>query len=240
MNQRIDLHCHWVPGVDDGVRSEAESAALLTALQALGFACVTATPHMRTALWPSTAPFLKAAYQNVAASAVPDGLTTLLGSEHHFDDVTFPRLLAHEGLPYGSGDGERNTQALLVELPDSFPLRLVQRLRDVQKAGYKLVIAHPERYRSVWDDDSSLDPMLDMGAHLLLDIGSIIGKYGQKSQELAFKLLDEGAYEAACTDAHRPADAEMAANAMAAAEKRVGKAELERLFVGGPRTILGM
>ena len=54
------------------------------------------------------------------------------------------------------------------------------------------------------------------------------------------KLLDEEAYEAACSDAHRPADADVTAEAIGALEKRVGTKEAERLLKHGPRAILGL
>jgi protein-tyrosine phosphatase len=233
----IDLHCHWVPGVDDGVRNAREGTELLLALASLGFTLVTATPHSRAALWQTTSAELRNAYDAMRPH-VPAQVETLLGSEHHVDASVLERLQKREALPYGSGSGEAITQVVLLELPEVFPIRLMQDLAQVKRLGYRLVIAHPERYRSIWNDESALDTLLDMGAYLLLDACSLIGKYGEAAQTCAAKLLDEGAYEAACTDAHRPKDVDDVARAFQELDRRVGNEERVRLFQDGPKGIL--
>jgi protein-tyrosine phosphatase len=168
---------------------------------------------------------------------------THLASEHWFDDVVFARLTKGDGLPYpwlakGPVPGKRG---VLVEVnPQGFPAQLANRFFDLGRAGLRPVLAHPERYQPVWKDDRCLDPLLDAGAYLLLDVCALVGKYGRASQKAAEKLLDEDAYEAACSDAHRPADAEAAAQAIAVLERRVGREEAERLLRDGPKKILGL
>ena len=73
-----------------------------------------------------------------------------------------------------------------------------------------------------------------------LDVCALVGKYGRAAERAAEKLLEDEAYEAACSDAHRPEDAEVTAEAIEVLEERVGKAEAERLLRDGPRGILGM
>ena len=102
------------------------------------------------------------------------------------------------------------------------------------------MLAHPERYQPVWKDDACLEPLLDAGACLLLDVCALVGKYGRASQKAAEKLLDDEAYEAACSDAHRPEDTDIVEEAIAALTKRVGEPEAERLLGAGPRGILGL
>ena len=109
---------------------------------------------------------------------------------------------------------------MLVELPpQAFPPRLERRFFDLSRAGLRPVLAHPERYQPVWKDDRCLDPLLDAGACLLLDVCALVGKYGRASQKAAEKLLDDEAYEAACSDAHRPEDTDVVAEAIAAAHE---------------------
>jgi protein-tyrosine phosphatase len=175
-----------------------------------------------------------------AESELPD---THLSSEHWFDDVVFARLTRSLGLPYpwlGNGPvtGKRG---VLVELnPQAFPAQLAHRFFDLGRAGLRPVLAHPERYQPVWKDDACLDPLLDAGAYLLLDVCALVGKYGRASQRAAEKLLDEDAYEAACSDAHRPADAEAVTKAIGVLERRVGRQDAERLLRDGPKKILGL
>lgn len=232
----VDLHSHYVPDVDDGVRSTEEGVLLLRRLGELGFETVVATPHMRPGMFDNDRPQLEAAFAKFEAhvlASAPGLPARQLASEHWFDDVTFERLLAGAGLPYPGG------RAVLVEMnPTAFPLRLPERLADLRRRGLVPVIAHPERYQPVWNDRDEVDALLDVGACLLLDICALVGKYGSQPQRVAEKLVEEDAYEAACSDAHRPADADAVEKAITRLEKLVGKPEAKRLLDEGPRRIL--
>jgi protein-tyrosine phosphatase len=239
----VDLHCHWIAGIDDGARTVEASLAMLRGLKRAGFDTVMATPHMRPGMFENDRPALQAAFDAMTPhlAGVADLPAVHLASEHWFDEVVFGRLVAGEGLPYPALGSATHKRGVLVELPpNAFPLRIDRRFFDLSRAGLRPVLAHPERYQPVWKDDRCLDPLLDAGACLLLDVCALIGKYGRASQKAAEKLLDDEAYEAACSDAHRPEDAELVEEAIAVLTKRVGPAETERLLGAGPRGILGL
>ena len=219
---------------------------MLQGLRRAGFSMVCATPHMRPGMFENTRPMLEAAYAamkphvDAAEDTVP---TTILASEHYFEDIVFERLVHGEGLAYPVIDSARppKRRGILIELnPTAFPLRLANRFYDLARKGLFPVIAHPERYQPVWKDDKCLDPLLEAGARLLLDVCAVIGKYGKAAERAAEKLLEEEAYEAACSDAHRPEDAEATARAIERLEQLVGLPEATRLLIDGPRSILGI
>jgi protein-tyrosine phosphatase len=170
-----------------------------------------------------------------------------LGSEHFFDDVVFGRMLRGDAVPYSLLTDETVDPAaspthrpLLIEFgPTAFPVRVQHRLFDLRRAGLVPVLAHPERYEPVWRDDACLDAVLDGGAHLLLDVCALVGKYGRAPQRAAEKLLEDDAYEAACSDAHKPSDVEVVVQSIERLESLVGAAEARRLLSDGPRGILG-
>ncbi len=232
----IDLHCHWISAIDDGARSDEASLAMLRGLHACGFDTVVATPHMRPGMFDNDRAALEAAFARMqphldGQSGVP---RVGLASEHWFDDVVFDRLRRGQGLAYPGG------KAALVELPpEAFPMNLQARFVDLKRAGLQVVLAHPERYQPVWKNDSCLDPLFDAGALLLLDVCSLEGKYGRRARAAAEKLLEEQAYEAACSDAHRPEDCETVARAIERLESLAGKEEAYRLLAVAPRAILG-
>ncbi|MDB4935761.1 MAG: Manganese-dependent protein-tyrosine phosphatase [Labilithrix sp.] len=249
----VDLHCHWIAGIDDGARTVEASLEMLRGLKRAGFDTVMATPHMRPGMFDNDRAALQAAFDAMGPhlAGVPELPSVYLASEHWFDEVVFGRLVAGEGLPYPDVGAESapapaagraaHKRGVLVELPPTaFPPRIDRRFFDLSRAGLRPVLAHPERYQPVWKDDRCLDPLLDAGACLLLDVCALIGKYGRASQKAAEKLLDDEAYEAACSDAHRPEDAELVEEAIAQLTKRVGSAEAERLLRDGPRGILGL
>ena len=235
-----DLHCHWIAGIDDGCRTPEAGVALLKGLKAIGFSTVVATPHMRPGMFENDRAALERAYarmQPILAAEV--GLPEVfLASEHWFDDTVYARLRAGEGLPYPAKPGAR-LRGVLVEMnPQGFPPQLPRTFVELRRKGLFPVIAHPERYQPVWKDDGCLDPLLDAGARLLLDICSIVGKYGRAPQRAAEKLLEDEAYEAACSDAHKPEDLDDVARAVDRLGELVGREERERLLGEAPRAIL--
>jgi protein-tyrosine phosphatase len=231
----VDLHCHWIPGVDDGVESLEDAVALLRSLAALGFERVVATPHMRPGMFDNTAGELREAFQRTQAELEPLAALPVreLSSEHFFDDIVFRRLLEGEGLPYPGG------AAVLLEFYDSsFPPRVEQLLAQLRQRGLTPVIAHPERYRVIWDRPNVLDRLLDSGAVALLDVAALVGKYGRQPQRCAERLLESGSYHAACSDAHRVRDVAEVARGIELIRLRYGDAEVEALFRSGPLEIL--
>ncbi|HVY47146.1 MAG TPA: CpsB/CapC family capsule biosynthesis tyrosine phosphatase [Minicystis sp.] len=231
----VDLHCHWVAAIDDGARSVAESVELLRGLKRIGFAEVVATPHMRPGMFDNTKADLERAY--AATRAEIDGLDGLpalaLSSEHWFDDTVFARLVAGEALPYPGGT------AALVEFPTtSFPARVTHRFFDLRQRRIRPVLAHPERYEPVFRDIAVLDPIVDGGTVLLLDVAALAGKYGRAPRRAAEELLEEGYYYAACSDAHAPRDVADVEKGIRALFDRVGDEEATFLLAEGPRSIL--
>jgi protein-tyrosine phosphatase len=231
----IDLHCHWVAAIDDGARSAAESAELLRGLKSIGFDRVVATPHMRPGMFDNTRADLERAYEaTVAALAGASDLPELgLSSEHWFDDIVFARLLSGEALPYPGG------HAALVEFPTTtFPARVAHRFFDLRARRLRPVLAHPERYEPVWRDVAVLDPVVDGGTVLLLDVAALAGKYGRAPRRAAEELLEEGYYYAACSDAHAPRDVAEVEKGIKALYDLAGAEEASFLLRDGPRAIL--
>jgi protein-tyrosine phosphatase len=235
----VDLHCHWIASIDDGARSPADGVAMLSSLYAAGFSTVVATPHMRPGMFDNDKAALEAAYAAMQphleeATARGTALPAVhLSSEHFFDDVVWGRLSRGEALPYPGG------RVALVEFPvHAFPVRIAERLVDLKRRGVAIVLAHPERYQPVWADDACLDAVLDAGGQLLLDVCALVGKYGRTAQAAAEKLLRDDAYEAACSDAHKPADLPGVELAIARLEELVGPKEAFRLLAEAPAAIL--
>ncbi len=248
----IDLHCHWVPGIDDGARTLEEGSDILRRLRRLGFEHVVATPHMRPGLFDNSAAELRSAFERartqlsatperpeLVAVTQPAGAAGLLpevslSCEHYFDEVVLQRILRGEALPYPGGN------AILLEFYEvAFSPAVEQSLFRIQRLGLTPVIAHPERYRPLWSQPDRLSRLVELGCVALLDACALVGKYGQQVQACAITLLERELYGAACSDAHRPADVDELERALQWIEARYGAEELIYLFHEGPLQLLG-
>jgi protein-tyrosine phosphatase len=235
MSGFIDLHCHCIPGIDDGARNIDESVEILGGLSSLGFTRVVTTPHMRPGMFDNTAATLAAAFE-LFRQQMPKqpGLPVVeLSCEHFFDDVVFRALMDGKGIPYPGG------RSILLEFyATDFPLTVDHRLADLRRRGYLPVIAHPERYEPLWKSPDILERLLDVGCMALLDAGALVGRYGKKPQRCARDLLDRGLYRAACSDSHRMNDVKATAESISWIMREYGKDELNDLFSLGPQAIL--
>ena len=236
MRGLIDLHSHWLPAIDDGVRTADDGVALLRALGELGFDHVVATPHIRPGMFDNRAAPLREVYASMTARLEGQGAVpkTSLAAEHFFDDVVFGLLMRGEGLPYGTG------HAVLIEFnPESMPLQLHARLFDLRRRRLRPVIAHPERYVAFWRDPrKEAEAMRRAGGVLLLDLGALDGKYGQKAQRAAEILVEHDDYYAACSDAHRADDAGPVGRGMRKLAEMIGDDGARTLLSDRPKTIL--
>lgn len=230
----LDLHCHFLPGIDDGAASVADGVAMLEGLSSLGFSHVVATPHMRPGMFDNQKLDLTRAFElflpHVAGLRVPE---LSLSSEHYFDERVHKRLLSGEALPYPGGHA-----ALLEFYEIDFPPVIEQRLFDLRRRQILPVIAHPERYRAFWEKPEALERLIDQGVATLLDCMALVGKYGRRPQRAAEELLERELYQAACSDLHRPGDLPAVAASLELIEKRYGKSEVDFLFRQGPLALL--
>lgn len=235
MRGYIDLHCHWVAGIDDGAKTPAESVAMLTALRRAGFDVVVATPHMRPGMFDNTADDLRAAFAatRTALEGTPDLPELMLSSEHYFDDIVFTRLVEGAALPYPGG------HSALIEFPNQmFPARVTHRFFDLRRRRIRPVLAHPERYEPVWKSIECLEPLLDGGCVLLLDVAALAGKYGRQPRRTAEELLEAGYYYAACSDAHKASDVEDVVKGIKRLRDSIGEEETTFMLTEGPKAIL--
>src|SRR6185503_12447998 len=132
----------------------------------------------------------------------------------------FRRLLSGDGLPYPGG------RAVLLEFYDMDFLPAVEnRLFDLRRRRLVPVIAHSERYRCFWQSHDRLADLVASGTAALLDLAALTGKYGKEPQRCARRILDDGLYHAACSDAHRPSDVEEVEEGIAFVAKRYGEDE---------------
>jgi protein-tyrosine phosphatase len=231
----IDLHVHFVPGVDDGARTHDDALAMCRELGAIGFEQLVATPHMRLGMFDNSRARLEIAFGafHAEASQVPGVPLLGLASEQHCDSGLADGLLGGSLLPY---PGQK---AILLEFGyEAFPFSVEKILHRVALKGLRPVLAHPERYVPLFKHTDGLDPLLDLDVAMQLDLLSLVGKYGKAAQRAAERMLEEGVYSVAASDAHGVQDVPLVATAIARLFALVGPDEATTLLGENPRRLL--
>jgi protein-tyrosine phosphatase len=233
--QYIDLHCHLLPGLDDGPPDVATSMEMLHSLAALGFSEICATPHQRNGLFIPTEEAIARAFgefQSEASKAHP-ALHTRLGAENYWDEIFIERLRKH-GVP--CYDGRR---AFLFEVnPVLLPPHLEEALFEIHLGGCLPVMAHPERCLPV-QREVGFAEALGKQAALVVDLEALAGSYNRAETKAARRLVEEGLAHAAASDMHGLETASAVASGIAWIGKRLGPSSLARLLEENPRRILG-
>jgi protein-tyrosine phosphatase len=238
----IDLHCHPLPGLDDGCRTPEDGALLLSGLARLGFSVVVATPHVRCPTWDNRPDTVRPAREQLERAIdelrakgepLPEFHTA---AEHLFDDVSWERLISAEGMTYPGG------KAALVEFPyDLLPMKVELRLwRLVKTHKITPVLAHPERCASLTRDEEKLLDIIGAGTKLQLDVMSLVGAYGTSAKDAALRWLKAGRYTIAATDAHKPSDVARVGEAITALRAVVGETGVRALLVEGPSRLVAV
>ena len=189
-----DRHSHILPGVDDGIQTVKESLAILSMYEQMGVKKVWLTPHIMEDC-PNTPDNLKARFEELK-SAYHGNIQLALAAENMMDGLFVKRLEQGILMPYGDNQDELLIETSYVQPP----MRMEGILRDMQKAGFTPVLAHPERY--LYMDAEKYENIKEMGVKFQLNVTSLIGAYGNQVKERAEYLLNEGYYNYSGSDAH--------------------------------------
>jgi protein-tyrosine phosphatase len=194
----IDLHCHILPGLDDGPDGLHDSVSMASGLKEAGFKHVFATPHLP---WGSatvdTAGFRTRADALIEAVSSEEPEIRLSLAAEHFSDLVLELLHQDALICYPRGD------TFLMEFPLSgFPPRLQDLLFRLQVKAKIPVIAHVERYPDVQQDLSAVEQLKERGCYLLVNLTGLAGAWSKAAQKTAVELVKSGLIDAATTDLH--------------------------------------
>ncbi len=132
----VDMHCHLIPGVDDGSDSLDESLEIIEAMRKNGIHQIYLTPHMYSSAVESKPELFQEQFEKLKRN-VNEDMKLEMGSEVHI----IPGVSKKDVIPLG------NSGYLLVEFPsNTFPVAAEKELTELQKKDYKIILAHVERY----------------------------------------------------------------------------------------------
>ncbi|MEJ2367239.1 MAG: hypothetical protein P8Z49_02535 [Acidobacteriota bacterium] len=230
-----DLHCHLLPGVDDGVSDEKESAACLERARQEKITTLVVTPHIHPDRYPNDPGDLRARFGAWSARARRMGFSVYLGCEAYYHPGLARAFKEGDVLPLGPSG-----RFLLVELPMGFFPRGASRgFYDLRLEGVEPLLAHPERYVFAQEDPARLAALAESGIPFQLTTHSIAGWFGKTIQKTAFYILERGWGTVIASDAHKPkARAPMFREAVRVLAARYGKTAAYQLSMVNPRRVL--
>ncbi len=200
-----DIHSHFVPGIDDGAQTVEDSVNLIRQMQDMGYRSIVTTPHIKYDHFPNTRNTILTGLQQLHHALEEQGITMPVkaAAEYYIDDH-FMHLLDSEPLLTITGN------EVLVEMSFMFePVRFSEIIFKIQTAGYKPILAHPERYAFYHSRPEVYRELKDRGCYLQLNVIALAGYYGKSVKHIAEQLLKERLYDYCGTDMHHLKHAEV-------------------------------
>jgi protein-tyrosine phosphatase len=237
----IDLHCHYLPAVDDGAQSIDEAVALARAAVANGIRHAVLTPHVHPGRYENTFSSLMPRFEAFRAllAAAEVALDVRLGGEVRLLPESLA-LLAENELPY-VGDWDGDKVVLLEFPPGQIPAGSLNAVAYLRARGVLPMIAHPERNKEVMRSWRRIAPFVKEGCLLQVTAASVCGMFGEAVRVTSEQLLAAGWVSVVATDAHnlehRPP---MLAEARRVIEQRYGAPAAALLTEGNPGRIVGL
>jgi len=232
----IDLHCHMLPGVDDGARDLTEALAMARVAVADGIKVAACTPHIYPGLYKNDATGIRAAIAGFRLALRDEGIDLELveGADIHLAPDLLQRLRAGE-IPTLAG-----SRYLLFEPPHHVaPPRLEESLFALLTAGYVPIVTHPERLTWIDGHYGVFERLVRSGVWMQVTAGSITGRFGGRIRYWAERLLDDRLVHIVATDAHRAKQrAPLLAEARDVVAGRLGEAEALNQVCVRPQGVL--
>lgn len=184
---QVDLHSHYLPGIDDGVKTAHESVAILRRLEENGFRKAVTTPHVMGDYYRNTPEIINEKLYGVRDHMKQEGLTIELeaAAEYYCDEWLPEKIQQDQILSFG-----KDKYVLIETAFMNQPGNLLQIIFDLRIAGYKPVLAHPERYQYLRPGTELWEQIMNSGVLLQLNILSVTGYYSPAVARAARYLIE--------------------------------------------------
>ena len=194
----VDIHCHLLPGLDDGPEGLDESLEMAEVAIADGITHVVATPHSNQEF--AFDPELIRRRREELQEKVGDRLKIATGCDFHLSYENLEKLHAEPGKFTINGKNY-----LLVEFADfAIPPGIDDILHRLHLAGLSTIVTHPERNVLICAKPEQLHRWIHQGSYVQVTAQSLLGRFGKRAQQIVERLLDEGRIHFFASDAHDP------------------------------------
>ena len=198
----IDLHCHFLPGVDDGPQTIDQALALARIAVADGIRVSAMTPHFQPRRFPVKPVIRHQVFTEFSARLAAEKIPLQLHlAAEVLLSAELPAQIANDEIPFlGEVDGYR---ILLLEFPHAqIPLGSEKLIASLLRQRIRPLIAHPERNGTVIRQIDRLRPFVELGCWLQITADSLVGRFGPEIEQAAWACFDAGWNCILATDAH--------------------------------------
>ena len=236
MKNLFDIHCHILPGVDDGSDSIEESLAMLKKEYEDGVQNVILTPHYRRRMFETPAEKILMKYEELQGRAkqiLPE-INLYLGAEIHSNLEMIEALQKREQLAMAG------SLFVLIEFSEGDEKDYIrERCYNLKAHGYDPIVAHVERYQAVLGNLDFVNELRELGALIQVNANSIIGKDGFRVKRFCKHLMQERMLDFVGSDGHGikervPRMGECAAYM----EKKMGSGYTKKILIENPSEII--
>lgn len=236
MQGLIDIHCHIVPGVDDGAGNLETAARMLQMEYRNGVSAVIVTPHYRRGMFETPQRVVDRQFEKIHQMAMRSrsGMRVYQGCEYH----TNPDMV--QDLQAGRRPTLGGSSYVLTEFSSAHGYSIIRnQVYALVAAGYRPIIAHAERYPCLVKQPALIDELLELGAEIQLTSGSVLGEDGWGMKRFCSRLLKEKKVQYIASDAHdlekRKPNLQDCAVYL---EKKFGSRFAEQVLIRNPRKII--
>ncbi|MDR2414362.1 MAG: hypothetical protein LBD64_05200 [Odoribacteraceae bacterium] len=196
---KVDLHSHLLPGVDDGAKTMEESLVMLQGMAEVGIQHLYLTPHIRSSCFPNTPASLRPVFEEFRQAVARAGIAVRLDlCAEYYLDTSFMEAV-RTGAPLLCFPGNY----FLLELSmHQEPLFLFETLFEIQDKGYKVILAHPERYSFYREKMDIYRKLRQAGCLLQVNLFSFTGYYGKEVKSTVESLQKNRLVDLIATDIH--------------------------------------
>lgn len=192
----VDIHCHLLPGIDDGASSTEVSETMLNLYESMGFKKIIATPHIMESFYNNNAKKIASQFDDFNLNRKNQTIALNFAAEYMIDSAFVSLLENNELLTL-------KNRYILVEMSYfQKPHQLDTILFDLRQKNYLPILAHPERYSYL--NFESIQELKLRGCFLQLNLLSLSNHYGPQAKKLAHQLLINDCIDFVATDAHKP------------------------------------
>ena len=199
---QFDMHCHLLPGIDDGPESIEESITIIQAMISAGYKGAICTSHIFPEVYDNKADDMLRGVDSLQSALEQNKIDfTLRASAEYMVDRPFLDLAKSKKL---LAFGKKNYVVIETGFTQENPY-FDEAIYEMQCAGYCPILAHPERYLYLSQSKSieTFEKIIDKGIELQINLFSLLGQYGRLSKEVAETLLKNNFIQWIGTDIHR-------------------------------------